>query len=187
MNSMNTCAILGHDPIRFKFGWDEEDETCILMKLLLCAQINEMIAEGVTRFLTACDPGVGLWCGELINEIASVNDNVELHCIQPYEEHATKWPPYLRERYYNVLANCAEVITASPHKSPSAQAEAYLKIIKQSDIVLAVYDPQSIRGDIIDTAMAYAQNQKKPIILVHPDTLKIKNLGFAASTSAPCQ
>lgn len=62
----------------------------------------------------------------------------------------------------------------SLHKQPDAQLEAYRAIIRQSDMVLAVYDPASARGDDADKAIAYAQELGKPILTIHPDTLKIE-------------
>ena len=58
------------------------------------------------------------------------------------------------------------------HKRPGAQLEAYRTIIRQSDMVLAVYDPASARGDDIDKAIAYARELCRPILMIHPDTLK---------------
>ena len=38
----------------------------------------------------------------------------------------------------------------------------------------AVYDPASARGDDADKAIAYARELGKPILTIHPDTLKIE-------------
>ncbi len=40
-------------------------------------------------------------------------------------------------------------------------------------IVLAVYDPASTRGDDVDKAMEYVEKEKRPTVLVHPDTFEI--------------
>ena len=40
--------------------------------------------------------------------------------------------------------------------------------------LLAVYDPASARGDDADKAIAYARELGKPILTIHPDTLKIE-------------
>ena len=66
------------------------------------------------------------------------------------------------------------MIDDSLHKQPDAQLEAYRAIIRQSDMVLAVYDPASARGDDADKAIAYARELGKPILTIHPDTLKIE-------------
>ena len=56
--------------------------------------------------------------------------------------------------------------------APGAQLEAYRTITRQSDMVLAVYDPASARGDDTDAAIQYARELKRPILSIHPDTLR---------------
>ncbi len=60
----------------------------------------------------------------------------------------------------------------SLHKQPDAQLKAYRTIIRQSDMVLAVYDPASARGDDTDKAISYARELRRPMLMIHPDTLK---------------
>ena len=92
-------------------------------------------------------------------------------CDTPYEEQATKWAPYLRERYFTMLERCTYMTAVSLRKTPTAQLEAYRRIIDQSDMVLAVHDPVSARGDDADKAVEYARQQGRPLLLIHPDTM----------------
>ena len=95
-----------------------------------------------------------------------------LFCVTPYEEQATKWTPELRERYFDMLIKCTHMTAVSLHKQPDAQLKAYRTIIRQSDMVLAVYDPASARGDDTDKAISYARELHRPMLMIHPDTLK---------------
>ena len=36
--------------------------------------------------------------------------------------------------------------------------------------MFAVYDPDSARGDVVDQAVAYAEQKGKVMVLFHPDT-----------------
>jgi uncharacterized phage-like protein YoqJ len=160
--------------MRFRFGWDEEDDACVMLKLLLLHLIRTFRICGVTQFMTACDPGVGLWCAELINLLRDGDEELHLYCVEPHEGHSAKWAPYLRHRYFKMLEKCTFAVTLKRYGSPASQLYAYEYIIKKSDIVLAVYDPSSARGDDVDRAMDYAQALKRPAILVHPDTLDVR-------------
>ena len=62
----------------------------------------------------------------------------------------------------------------SLQKRAGVQLEAYQSIIDQSDVVLAVYDPASARGDDVDQAMCYAKDKGRPIITIHPDTFVVQ-------------
>ena len=168
------CAIIGQHPMRFPWGFDEEDTQCRRMKLELAQCIMELRQCGVTEFQVACDPGVGLYAGEIVNITKQNDEAMRLVCVTPFEEQATKWTPQLRERYFDMLIKCTHMTAVSLHKQPDAQLEAYRAIIRQSDMVLAVYDPASARGDDADKAIAYARELGKPILTIHPDTLKIE-------------
>ena len=52
------CAVMGQHPMRFPWGFDEEDDRCQKLKMELAQQIMVLHQCGVTQFLTACDCGV---------------------------------------------------------------------------------------------------------------------------------
>ena len=158
--------------MRFAWEFDEEADECREMKLELAQQIMVLRQQGVTHFFVVCDCGVGLYAAELINVLRDNDPELMLFCITPYEEQATKWTPVLRERYFDMLVKCTHMTAVYTHKQPGAQLEAYRTIIRQSDMVLAVYDPASARGDDTDAAIQYARELKRPILSIHPDTLR---------------
>lgn len=61
------CAVIGQHPLRFPWGFDEEDDGCRRMKLEMAQRIMELSQRGVTEFRVACDLGVGLYAAEIIN------------------------------------------------------------------------------------------------------------------------
>ena len=94
------CAVMGQHPMRFPWGFDEEDDRCQKLKMELAQQIMVLRQRGVSQFLTACDCGVGLYAGEIINGLRTTDRDLMLICYIPHEEQATKRAPYLRERYF---------------------------------------------------------------------------------------
>ena len=173
MKDIKSCAVLGCSPMRFAWGFDEEDSKCKEMKLELLQQIMVLRQLGVTSFAVACDPGVGLYAAEAVNALRETDGDLLLFCVTPHEEQATKWPPYLRERYFTMLEKCTYITAVSLHPTPTSQLDAYERIIDQSDMVLAVYDAASKRSDEVDTAMDYAGALHRQIVLVHPETFTI--------------
>ena len=173
MSRRYCCAVFGHFPMRFAWGFDEEDSGCKRLKFELLQQVMSLRICGISRFMVVCDPGVGLWAAEMANHLKENDAGLELLCVLPHEEQATKWAPYLRERYFEVLKKCTHMTATSVHKTPSAQFRALRVIVDHSDIVLAVYDPDSARGDATDKAMAYACMKQRDIITIHPDTFRV--------------
>ena len=104
------CAVIGQNPMRFPWGFDEEDDRCRKLKIELAQQIMMLRQNGVSQFLTACDCGVGLYAAELVNGLRATTDHdLMLICYTPHEEQATKWAPYLRERYFTMLEKCTYI------------------------------------------------------------------------------
>lgn len=155
--------------MRFAWGFDEEDTKCKEMKLELLQQIMVLRQQGVTQFAVACDPGVGLYAAEAVNALRETGEPLMLFCVAPHEGQSTKWAPYLRERYFTMLEKCTYLSIVDRPWTPGCQLEAYKRIIAQSEVVLAVYDPDSAQGDEVDTAMQVAFDEKKPVILINPD------------------
>lgn len=167
------CAVLGHSPTRFAWGFDEEDLGCKQLKLELLQSITMLRSYGVSQFMVACDPGVGLWVAEMVNILRRYDGKLQLFCVLPHEEQATKWAPYLRERYFDMLEQCTYLTTVAMHKTPDSQWNAYRTIIDSSDLVLSVYEPASARGDAVDRAMTYASDMRRSMVVIHPDTFRV--------------
>ena len=172
------CAIIGQRPMRFPWGFDEEDESCTKMKMELAQQIMVLRQSGVSQFLVACDCGVGLYAAEIINGLRATSDrDLMLICYTPHEEQATKWAPYLRERYFAMLEKCTLISTVCEVGAPDAQLQAYKKIIDLADVVLAVYDRDTpTTGNAEDKALAYAEGLHKPLVLLRPTELTTKRI-----------
>ena len=62
-----TCAIIGCSPLCFPWGFDEEDEGCAALKLILMNRITRLRSEGCTRFTVSMDCGVGLYVAEILH------------------------------------------------------------------------------------------------------------------------
>ena len=163
-----TCAILGQLPMRFPWGFDEEDEGCRALKLELAQKIMELRRLGVTRFAVVADCGIGLYAGECVNALRQTDSELMLFVVTPHEEQATKWAPYLRERYFKLLEDCSVMEAASLRKTPSCELDAYRKIIDYANMVLAVYDPATAHEDAVDWAMEYVKERGLDVIMLAP-------------------
>ena len=164
------CAVIGQNPMRFPWGFDEEDDRCRKLKIELAQQIMMLRQNGVSQFLTACDCGVGLYAAEIVNGLRMSDHDLILICCTPHEEQATKWAPYLRERYFTMLEKCTLISAVCEVGAPDAQFQAYKKIIDLADVVLAVYDKDtSPTGGAEDSALAYAMDvARKPVLALAP-------------------
>ena len=171
MNKPIRCAVMGQHPMRLPWGFDEEDDRCQKLKMELAQQIMVLHQRGVSQFLTACDCGVGLYAAEIVNGLRETTDqDLMLFCYIPHEEQATKWAPYLRERYFDMLINCTYMSVVCEVGAQDTQLRAYKKIIDLADVVLGVYDLAGpAANDAEDRALTYAvDSAHKPVLILDP-------------------
>ncbi len=179
MNKPIRCAVMGQHPMRLPWGFDEEDDRCQKLKMELAQQIMALHQRGVSQFLTACDCGVGLYAAEIVNGLRETADpDMMLFCYTPHEEQATKWAPYLRERYFTMLEKCTHISVVCPVGTPDAQLQAYRKIIDLADVVLCVHDTDLSATDSGESkAFAYAAESHTPTLVLHPKELTAEWVG----------
>ena len=168
-----TCAIIGCSPMWFPWGFDEEDEGCAALKLILINQISKLRGEGFTRFAVSIDCGVGLYAAEIIHGLKGSDEQLETICFVPFEEQATKWTPELRDRYFNALAACTEVINAAYEKTVGCEFKAYLEAINEADTVIAFYDPDDPRCEREIAAVAVAEMLNRQVFTIDPKFIRL--------------
>lgn len=132
------CAVIGCPIWHFPWGYDEEDERCDELKLRLLRQLERLRAEGTRQFAVAMDEGVGLYAAEAVIELMDEDAELLLDCYVPFEGQATKWPPELRERYFNALSQADRVHTLYPRETISCEYEAKMAAIRFAGITVAV-------------------------------------------------
>lgn len=166
-----SCAFTGHRPERFSFGYDNEDEKCIRLKLLMANEIVKMIEKGAFLFYTGMAQGVDQYGAEIILDMKRQYPHIQLIAVLPCETQANKWPPAQRERYFNILAACNDVITLRAHYTPKCMLERNRYMVDQAEYLLAVYGGGN-EGSTAYT-IRYARKKKREISVIHPDSLEV--------------
>ena len=168
-----TCAIIGCSPMCFPWGFDEEDASCAALKLILMNRITKLRSEGCTRFAVSLDCGVGLYVAEILHGLKGSEEELETICYIPYEEQATKWTPELRDRYFNALAACTEVVNVAYEKTVGCEFKAYLEAINEADKVIAVYDPDNSLCEQEAAAAAVAEMLNKQVLTLDSKAIRL--------------
>jgi len=170
--SNKTCAIIAEPPMCFKWGLDEEDERCCALKLLLINRLSLLQTEGIMQFYVPLDDGIGIYCAEILLSLRETNPKITINCIEPYEDQAVKWPPNLRDRYFEVTEKCSTCIPVSLIQTMTCDLDAMLGAIDQSSIVLAVKADESLQDKTFATAFRYAERIGREIITIAPPKIE---------------
>lgn len=171
--SKKSCAIIAEPPMCFRWGYDEEDECCCAFKLLLLNKLSLMQASGVTRFYVPLDAGVGIYCAEILLSLMEESRQIELNCLQPYEEQAAKWSPDLRDRYFLILERCSASAPVSIRKTLTCELDMLLEAIDRCDILMPVQAEETAQDKTFATALRYARHIGREVYVIIPPPLPI--------------
>ena len=177
----NTCAFIGHNPLRFNFGYDEDNPSCISIKQKMFLQILALYGNGVTDFFTDCEIGAGMWGAELVLGLMQKHSEIHLICVLPHEEQAKKWTPELRNRYYTILEKSSQNILISTHYAKDCFTRCGQYLVNHASFLIAIYDNGNITNlDAVSRIIAYARKKGRGIIYIHPDTAKVTTITIKA-------
>ena len=168
---LRACAFTGHRPARFSFGYNENDERCLKIKALMAEQIASLIACDVTDFYSGMALGVDQWAAEIVLDLKKTHPHIRLIAVRPCETQADRWSDKQRERHFNTLALCDDVVTLQKKYTPSCLFKRNEYLVNHAKYLLAVYDGCPKGGTA--HAVNYARQHDRWIRIIHPDTLTI--------------
>lgn len=168
---MKSCAFSGHRPVRFNFGYDEHDERCLAVKEVMSERIGALIAGGVTEFYTGMALGVDQWAAEIVLEMKKERRGLRLIAVRPCETQADNWSVEQRERHFDTLALCDDVVTLHPRYTRACMFERNRYLVDHAGHLLAVYDGGADGGTAY--TVKYAKQQGRMVTAIHPDTLEV--------------
>ena len=111
---------------------------------------------------------------QLYKYLKESDEELETICYVPYEEQATKWTPELRERYFNALAACTEVVTVACEKTVGCEFKAHLEAMKEADTLIAVFDPDNAHCEREAAVVAVAEMLNKQILVLDPKAIRLQ-------------
>ena len=167
---MKTCAFTGHRPKGL--GYPESDGRCTALKDTLRSLIIRMIEEeGVTHFISGMAQGVDMYAAEIVLELKKQDPQITLEYAIPYERQAVRWPEALRNRYFSIAERCDKETMLQTHYTQDCLRNWNRYMVEHADMVLAVCNMRLHSGT--RQTVWFAQNRRKPVWLVFPDTLEL--------------
>ena len=168
--SVSSCAFTGHRPDRFCFKYDEDDERCVKLKALMQEQIGDLIVGGVNEFFTGMALGVDQWAAEIVLDFKKNHPDIKLTAVLPCETQADSWSEEQRERYFNTLPLCDDVVTLHKHYTRSCMFERNRYLVDHAEFLLAVFDGGEKGGTAY--TIKYGKQKGRKVIVIHPDSLE---------------
>lgn len=165
------CAITGHRPQKLPWGEDEADNRCVELKKTLTSQIDELVRDGVTDFLSGMAEGVDTWAALTVLDLREEHPGVKLHCILPCTTQAIKWSAPAQEKYRSILKQADSIVYVSREEHRGCMLERNRFLVSHADLLLAVGTPTGRSGTA--ATMRYAQKLGRRIIAIDPITRQV--------------
>ena len=172
------CAFTGHRPQKLPWRTDEADPGCVALKAMLAAQIDMLIENGYTEFLSGMAPGVDLWAAQMILDLRENHPGLKLHCILPCAAQSAKWSAALQKQYCAILEQADSVIFVNRADRKNCMLERDRFLVSYASVVLAVYNGEK-RGGTAAT-VRYARKLGRELIVIDPATLTVNHETKAA-------
>lgn len=169
-------VIAGHRPTRFKFKYKEDYSLSKKLKKKITEQLKYLYDEkGVRRVYVGGSLGVDIWVGEIVLRLKETSgyEEFELAVILPFPKHDQKWDERSQKRLEFLIQHSMEHLVIGKKDCRESYVKRNCYMIDHADILLAVYDnDRSLHDDPIQP-VRYAEEKKKKIFLIHPDTAEV--------------
>ena len=175
MVSFSSCAITGHRPKSFPWGYNERSPDCVLLKQALAGQIKALSEKGVTDWLSGMALGVDIWAAQIVLHLKQEHPALKLRCILPCRGQESKWPVPAQEQYRSLLGQADEVVYVSQTYHKDCMLERNRRLVDSAAFLLAVYDGTWRSGT--GMTVRYARERGRNIIIIDPVSRRIVSEG----------
>lgn len=175
---MEVCAITGHRPTRFKFGYMEEKIGCKRLKKRLRDQFVILYQQGVRQFWVGGAMGVDMWAGEILLRLKEQPEfgEIELNIALPSDGHDNRWDERSKERMAFLKRHGTRIVVVGNGLTAQDYRKRNYYMIDHADCLLAVYDNDRTIRSGTGMTVNYAKKKELPITLIHPDTTAVSTL-----------
>ena len=147
------CAITGHRPTRFCFGYNEEDPLCQKLKECLLEQFRILHDEKFVRtFFVGGALGVDMRAGEQLLTLKAQTgyEDIKIIVVIPFIGYDSKWPDQSRHRLKKLIQNANDSIVISHSADVSSYKKRNYYMVDHAAVSythLDVYKRQTKHGE----------------------------------------
>lgn len=144
----------------------KSEKNFIKLILDLNLEIENAISEGYDTFIFGACYGFDLICAEQIlkrKQIVRHTDpsSINLIAVVPFEDQAARWKEQDRDKYFNILSKCEDVITLNKQYKSGCYHERNRYMVDNSNKLICYYDGS---GGGTKYTVEYAEKQSVQII-----------------------
>ncbi|WLR53039.1 DUF1273 domain-containing protein [Bacillus tianshenii] len=140
---MKVVAITGYKPHELGIFKDDHPGVQYIQKAFR-KQLLQLVDEGLEWVLISGQPGVELWCAEVVFDLQEELPQLQLGIVMPFEEHYKRWPEEKQEYFEMVLmqADFADTLSKRPYEAPWQFKNLNAWLVEKSDGLLVLHDEE---------------------------------------------
>lgn len=167
----SVCAVTGHRPQKYPWGYDEDAPLCVALKRTLAEQIEVLAGAGTTDYLSGMVQGADTWAALAVLALRDKNPALKLRCVLPCEGQADRWAASARELYQSILSRADSVVYVNREYHDGCMLERNRYLVDHAGTLLAVYNGER-RGGTAAT-VRYAGKKGRGLIVIAPRSLQV--------------
>ena len=156
-----TCCFTGHRPTKLPWGYNENNERCVLLKEKLYDITEAVYLSGVRHFICGMAMGCDLYFCEILTVLRKKYTDIIIEAAIPCETQASGWRKSERERYEKLVAECDVKTMVSRVRTYDCMMKRNKYMVDNSSVLIAVFD--GTMGGTMNTVI-YAKQQGLEII-----------------------
>ena len=139
-NFENSCCFTGYRPEKFNFPFKNDCQEYRTFYSRLVTAISVFVENGCTDFYCGMAPGFDIIAGEHVALIKKLNKKLRLIGVVPFKGQEEKWSDSWKQRYYELLKDCDEVITLNENYTRWCYSQRNQYMVDRSLYVLTYFD-----------------------------------------------
>lgn len=167
-NTENSCCFTGYRPNKFPFEFEENNPKYRLFLSRVADFIKLAEKNGVTTFYTGMAMGFDIVAAEQVTLLKASNKNIRLIAVIPFSDQENFYPNDWKDRYYELLKDCDEVITLNDRYLKWAYDQRNRYMVDRSRYVITFFDGK--KGGTMNT-LNYADRHCRKIMNVYDENL----------------
>lgn len=133
-----TACFTGHRPQKLPWGFNEEDERCLMMKSRTKVEIENAIRKGYKTFLCGMALGFDMICAEIVLELKNKYSNITLIGALPCKNQSERWTKSQQERHNNLIKRLDGIRCVHEKYTDDCMQERNRFMIDNSSLIIAL-------------------------------------------------
>lgn len=162
------CCFAAQGLQKLLYAFDEGHPDCIKFILKLAFEIELVISNGCTTFITGADEWPEIWFSELVLDFqhAYPEKNIRLVTVLPYQKKNHRLSKTYSERYEQVISQANDVVIMGKQYYAGCVEERNHYMITESSHMIALLNG---KNDSMQSMITYAKNTGTAITILNTD------------------